>query len=135
MCHEAFSIDPCVDELMKSSISLRLTLIATATDWFFLESYIVNRNRKNVHIVKIYCIHVSQSLYQHTWHVSYLFQKHAALSFLKNNVLNRERSVTPKTLLTNLFLMHLTVFRCFQRVEKGCIGNKWVRRVRFLLQG
>ena len=31
-----------------------------------------------------------------------------------------------KYFLTHLFIYYLAVFWCFQGVEKGCIGNKWV---------
>ena len=30
--------------------------------------------------------------------------------------------------LTHSFPMHRKVFRCFQGVEKGCIGNTWAKK-------
>ena len=35
----------------------------------------------------------------------------------------------PLTILTYSFPMHPSVFWCFQGVEKGCIGNEWVKLI------
>ena len=35
--------------------------------------------------------------------------------------------------LNATFLYHFTVLSCFQGVEKGCIGNKWVNILLLLL--
>ena len=71
----------------------------------------------------------------------------SVLVYMTELSLNLERKFTPYTLctekiefdfiLTHLFPMHpssahlktsenLTVFRCFQGVEKECVGNEWV---------